>query len=326
MPGPLISVIVPVYNAEKYLGKCVASIRAQTYQNLEIILVDDGSHDRSGELCEAFALEDPRIVVIRKENGGVGSARNVALDAMHGDYVGFVDADDWIDSKMYEILLRRMVVENAQISCCGTAFVSGEGEITGYFDSDMNVQFTVDSTIAQMELIHGGRITNSMWNKLYVAEIFDGLRQKNVYMEDLAMQYLLIAKAERITYTGQPMYYYYLSENSITRGHYTTRFFDWVIGTEDRLAFYQEHFPACVPEAYNQYISLCMDILLITWKMPEWKELNKELVRRITAPLTENYGDDMGRIAKVKRQLVKIHPQLFIWLNPLLEKFKSHQG
>ena len=94
MSEPLISVIVPVYNAEKYIEKCVASIRAQTYRNLEIILVDDGSCDRSGELCEAFALEDSRIVVIRKENGGVASARNAGLDAMHGDYVGFVDADD----------------------------------------------------------------------------------------------------------------------------------------------------------------------------------------------------------------------------------------
>ena len=326
MQEPLISVIVPVYNAEKYLRKCVASIRAQTYRNLEIILVDDGSCDRSGELCDSFALKDPRIVVIHKENGGVASGRNAGLDAMHGDYVGFVDADDWIDPEMYEVLLQRMIAENAQISCCGTAFVAGDGEITGYFDSDLNAQLTVDSTNAQMELIHGGRITNSMWNKLYAAGIFDGLRQKNVYLEDLAMQYLLIAKAGRVTYTGQSMYSYYLSENSITRGHYTTRFFDWVTSTEDRLAFYQEQFPVCVPEAYNQYIDLCMDMLLITWKMPEWKELNKELVRRIVAPLTGNYGDDMGRITKLKRQLVKIHPQLFIWLNPFFEKLKARQG
>ena len=152
MSEPLISVIVPVYNAEKYLRKCVASIRAQTYRNLEIILVDDGSCDRSGELCEAFALEDSRIVVIRKENGGVASARNAGLDAMHGDYVGFVDADDWIDPEMYEVLLQRMIAENAQISCCGTAIVTGE-KITGYFNPDMDVQFTVGGADAQSELI-----------------------------------------------------------------------------------------------------------------------------------------------------------------------------
>ena len=172
MSEPLISVIVPVYNAEKYIEKCVASIRAQTYRNLEIILVDDGSCDRSGELCEAFALEDSRIVVIRKENGGVASARNAGLDAMHGDYVGFVDADDWIDPEIYEVLLQRMIAENAQISCCGTAIVTGE-KITGYFNPDMDVQFTVGGADAQSELIRCSCITNAMWDKLYSAEIFD---------------------------------------------------------------------------------------------------------------------------------------------------------
>ena len=160
MSEPLISVIVPVYNAEKYLRKCVASIRAQTYRNLEIILVDDGSCDRSGELCEAFALEDSRIAVIRKENDGVASARNAGLDAMHGDYVGFVDADDWIDPEMYEVLLQRMIAENAQISCCGTAIVTGE-KITGYFNPDMDVQFTVGGADAQSELIRCSCITNA---------------------------------------------------------------------------------------------------------------------------------------------------------------------
>lgn len=263
MQEPLISVIVPVYNAEKYLRKCVASIRAQTYRNLEIILVDDGSCDRSGELCEAFALEDSRIAVIRKENGGVGPARNAGLDAMHGDYVGFVDADDWIDPEMYEVLLQRMIAENAQISCCGTAIVTGE-KITGYFNPDMDVQFTAGGADAQSELIRCSCITNAMWDKLYSAEMFDGLRQKNVYMEDMAMQHLLVARAKRVTYTARPMYYWYQSENSITRGHFTTRFFEWITSTKERLAFYQEHFPACVPEAYNSisaFVWICFSSL-----------------------------------------------------------------
>lgn len=209
MSEPLISVIVPVYNAEKYLRKCVASIRAQTYRNLEIILVDDGSCDRSGELCEAFALEDSRIVVIRKENGGVASARNAGLDAMHGDYVGFVDADDWIDPEMYEVLLQRMIAENAQISCCGMAIVTGE-KITRYFNPDMDVQFTAGGADAQSELIRCSCITNAMCDKLYSAEIFDGLRQKTgAYMDDMAVQYLLVARAEQVTYTARPMYYWY---------------------------------------------------------------------------------------------------------------------
>ena len=323
MTDPLISIIVPVYNAEKYLGKCVASIRAQTYRNLEILLVDDGSRDGSPELCDALALEDPRIVVIHKENGGAASARNAGLDAMHGDYIGFVDADDWIAPEMYEVLLHRMKEENAQISCCGAAVVEGE-RIKEYFNPDMNVQFTVSGSDAQLELIRSSRITNVMWDKLYAAEIFDGLRQKTgVYLDDLAVQYLFIAKAERVTYTARPMYYWYQSENSITRGNFSLRFFDWITSTEERLAFYREHFPACVPAAYNQYITLCMGLLLITWKLPEWKNQNEDIVRRITAPIVDHCADDMGKITRLKRLLIKINPELFVRLNSRLEKLQS---
>lgn len=326
MTKPLISVIVPVYNADKYLDKCVASIRAQTYQNLEIILVDDGSRDKSAELCDVLALEDSRIVVIHKENGGAASARNTGIDAMHGDYAGFVDADDWIAPEMYEVLLQRMIEEKAQISCCGAAIVKGK-EISEYFNPNLNVKLTVSGIDAQLELIRNSRITNTMWDKLYAAEIFDGLRQKTgVYLDDLAVQYLFIAKAERVTYTARPMYYWYQSENSITRGNFSTRFFDWITSTEERLAFYRKNFPACVPAAYNQYITLCMNLLLMTWKLPEWKTQNKDLVRRIAAPLADGCDDDMGKITKLKRALVKIHPELFIRLNPSLEKLQSRHG
>lgn len=323
---PLISVIVPVYNAEKYISKCVASIREQTYQNLEIILVDDGSRDKSAELCDALALEDSRIIVIHKENGGAASARNAGIDAMHGDYAGFVDADDWIAPEMYEVLLRRMMEEKTQISCCGAAIVKGQ-EICKYFYPNLDVQFTVGDSDAQLELIRGSRITNVLWDKLYAAEIFDGLRQKTgVYLDDLAVQYLFIAKAKRVTYTARPMYYCYQSENSITRRHFSTCFFDWITSTEERLVFYRENYPACVPAAYNQYITLCMSLLFMTWKLPEWKTQNEDLVRRISAPLADGCGDDMGRITKLKRTLVKIHPELFIRLNPSLEKLQSRHG
>lgn len=323
---PLISVIVPVYNAEKYLRKCVASICEQTYQNLEIILVDDGSRDKSAELCDALALEDSRIIVIHKENGGAASARNTGIDAMHGDYAGFVDADDWIAPEMYEVLLQRMMEEKAQISCCGAAIVKGQ-EICKYFYPNLDVQFTVGDSDAQLELIRGSRITNVLWDKLYAAEIFDGLRQKTgVYLDDLAVQYLFIAKAKRVTYTARPMYYCYQSENSITRRHFSTCFFDWITSTEERLVFYRENYPACVPAAYNQYITLCMSLLFMTWKLPEWKTQNEDMVRRISAPLADGCGDDMGRITKLKRTLVKIHPELFIRLNPSLERLQSRYG
>ena len=119
MDNPKISVIVPVYKVEKYLDRCVESIVNQTYKNLEIILVDDGSPDDCPAICDAWANKDERIKVMHKENGGASSARNAGLDASSGDYVGFIDGDDIIDNDMYEMLLNNLVFTGADISRCG---------------------------------------------------------------------------------------------------------------------------------------------------------------------------------------------------------------
>lgn len=111
LESPLISVIVPVYKVEEYLARCVDSILGQTYRNLEILLVDDGSPDRCGEICEEYAARDTRIRVIHKENGGLSSARNAAIDVAQGEYLGFVDSDDWIEPETYEALLEMALQE-----------------------------------------------------------------------------------------------------------------------------------------------------------------------------------------------------------------------
>ena len=113
-----ISVIVPIYKVENYLKRCIDSIRKQTYQNLEIILVDDGSPDMCGEMCERYAQEDSRIRVLHKENGGLSDARNVGIEAATGEYIAFVDSDDWIDDKMYEVLYDTLLKCDADIAEC----------------------------------------------------------------------------------------------------------------------------------------------------------------------------------------------------------------
>ena len=118
---PLISIIVPVYKVEPYLRRCVDSILNQTYRNLEVILVDDGSPDNCGSICDAYAKQDSRVKVIHKENGGLSSARNAGLDVMSGAYVGFVDSDDWIEPHMYESLLKLMEKFDAQMALGGVA-------------------------------------------------------------------------------------------------------------------------------------------------------------------------------------------------------------
>ena len=119
MNEPLVSVIVPVYKVEKYLDKCVESIVGQTYKNLEIILVDDGSPDNCPAMCDKWADRDSRIKVIHKQNGGVSSARNAGIDAVQGEFIGFVDSDDWLEPDMYDCLVKNALEYNADISRCG---------------------------------------------------------------------------------------------------------------------------------------------------------------------------------------------------------------
>ena len=129
MRRPKISVIVPIYNVEEYLGKCLSSVIGQTYTNLEIICVDDGSSDSSGAILDQFAARDSRIVAIHQPNGGVSTARNTALDRCTGDFIGFVDGDDWVEPDMYEVLISNITANDVDISACGY-FVDEEGAST----------------------------------------------------------------------------------------------------------------------------------------------------------------------------------------------------
>ena len=122
MNQPLISVIVPVYKVEKYLPRCIESVLKQTYKNFELILVDDGSPDNSGKICDEYALRDNRIKVIHKENGGVSSARNTGIDAANGEYINFIDSDDWVPENSLEILLNTIIENDAELSICGFEF------------------------------------------------------------------------------------------------------------------------------------------------------------------------------------------------------------
>ena len=138
----LISVIIPIYNVEKFLSFCIDSIVNQTYKNLEIILVDDGSTDNSGKICDEYALKDNRIKVMHKQNGGVSSARNVGLNIAKGKYIGFVDSDDYVENDMFEILHNLIIKNNVDISCCNK-FVFKKNKFTASknFPNDTSLLF-----------------------------------------------------------------------------------------------------------------------------------------------------------------------------------------
>lgn len=245
----LISVIVPVYNVEKYLEKCVSSIIKQSYKNLEIILVDDGSTDNSGKICDEFALKDNRIKVIHKENGGLSSARNKALEIAKGEYIGFVDSDDYISEDMYETLYKVIKENEADISIV-SFYEEYNGKIIGVRDTG-NLE-VLTKLEAINELLIDTKIQSYAWNKLFKRELFSELEfptGKN--FEDIATTLLLFEKASKVVLLETPKYHYLRRDDSIVGVRNTKTYSDYLEVIYDKYFYLKGKYKET--EIYNQY-------------------------------------------------------------------------
>lgn len=221
MNKELISIIVPIYNVEDSLKKCIESILNQTYTNLEIILVDDGSPDKCGQICDWYKEKDARIRVVHKRNGGLSDARNVGIEIASGRYIGFVDSDDYIEPDMYSLLLHAINRESAQIACCGIIreFENGESSII----RTPHIYKTYTSVEAIKECLFQNEIGISVWCKLYKREIFDNIRfPVGETNEDAAILLETLSRGN-IVHIGKPMYHYVVRENSITASFSETK-------------------------------------------------------------------------------------------------------
>lgn len=212
---PLLSVVVPVYNVEKYVERAVDSICIQTLTDMEIILVDDGSKDQSGKLCDELAQKDSRIRVLHKENGGLSSARNAGIEIAGGKYIAFVDSDDWIDPEMYAVLTGLLEKHQADLAICSYKEVSegenpnpakGEGEITVW-----QAQEALQVFVEEQETYN---IQNAAWNKVYKRSLMGELRfPEGKLFEDIAYTTKLIARSKKTVYTNQPFYNYVVNRS-----------------------------------------------------------------------------------------------------------------
>lgn len=205
MDSPKISVIVPVYKVEAYLRKCLDSIAGQTYRNLEIILVDDGSPDNCGAICDEYAARDGRFVVIHKENGGVSTARNAGLAAATGDWIGWVDSDDWIEADMFEYLLTNALEYDADIAVCGHYEEYGDkAELSGWKEKQI-----LDTETALKMLLENDQMNNLLWDRLWRREIFEGITFPiGRTFEDIAVMHRLFLKARRVICLPEAKYHY----------------------------------------------------------------------------------------------------------------------
>ncbi|MCF2684354.1 glycosyltransferase, partial [Faecalicatena contorta] len=212
-----ISIIVPIYNIEQFLPRCLDSILSQTYQNLEIILVDDGSTDDSGKIADRYAGKDERIKVIHQVNSGVSVARNHGLDQATGDYIGFVDGDDYVEPDMYEILMQIVTEYQVDIAHCGYQMVY-PSRIDYYYNTGEKLRLKRNEGL--LELMRGTKIEPGLWNKLYKAELFKQVRLPVgvAETEDLLCNFEVFSLAENSFFYDVPKYHYILRSGSATSG------------------------------------------------------------------------------------------------------------
>lgn len=238
----MISVIIPIYKVEKELNRCIDSIINQSYTDLEIILVDDGSPDNCPKICDNWAKKDQRIKVIHKENGGLSDARNVGYKIARGDYISFVDSDDWVHKDFYKIMLETLLKNESDIIECGVIRTFNYKED----DIPINVVNSHDYNAenALKELINDGVFHQHVWNKLYKKEVIeDTLFEKGRLNEDEFWTYQVFGKAHLIIKINNPLYYYYQRDTSIMGQNYSLRRLDALEAKYNRELYIEKHYP-----------------------------------------------------------------------------------
>jgi len=250
---PLISIIVPIYNVEPYLPRCIDSILAQTYSNFELILVDDGSPDDCGRICDSYATKDERIRVIHKANGGLSDARNAGLDIAEGELIGFVDSDDYIHPEMYAVLYKNMTEARADLSLCDYRSISDpDGNI---FDFDNKVEIYNNTEALAMLFTYYCQVFVLAWNKLYRKEVFENFRYaKGKIHEDEFLTYKILHQSKKIVFTHARLYYYYQSPNSIIRTGFNPKKLHYAEAMEERLNYFrQQNLDAFYSQTLTKY-------------------------------------------------------------------------
>ena len=273
--GKKVSIIVPIYNLEQYLKICLDSIAEQTYSNLEVLLIDDGSTDGSSQICNQYQEKDARFQAIHKKNGGAADARNMALDICTGDYITFVDGDDYIAKDFIEQLVSIMEEQGADISICGWNNV--EGENVEPFCANTKEVKAYDTVSALEVLLYQEEFDSAMWPKLYKKELFDGIRfpKGNLY-EDIAIIYHIFMRAKKVGYINYAGYFYLLRESGTTLKKFTKNKMDLIDVVSEMESIILKKYPQLEKAIASRVVRASFHIYM---QIPETEEFATERAR-----------------------------------------------
>jgi len=320
---PLISIIVPIYKVENYIRCCIDSILNQTYRNLEIILVDDGSPDNCPGICDEYKGIDKRIKVIHKKNGGLSSARNAGLDIASGQYIGLIDSDDFIESDMYEALYAASEKYNADISVCGRYIVEGN-RITSYSDTEEPKVYNRYQALRQIVLddFYNG-INNYAWDKLYKKSLFDNIRYpEGKHFEDIFTTYKLFSISSKIVHIQSPKYYYLQREDSIIGSTNTASRYDYYMANTQCLEFIKKVEPlltdVCDSQLIDKLFLSINDMLISDYKRNKYTDEKNEILNKFKQFSLERLKnlDEIGSKRKLSLSFIYKYPDLYSFIYP----------
>ena len=281
-----ISVVVPIYKVEKYLCRCVDSILAQTFTDFELILIDDGSPDNCGAICDEYALKDARVRVIHQENRGVSVARNSGLQAANGKYIAFVDSDDYVAKDYLEVLITSMTDTNADIAVCSfTEVAEDTSDFVSVSDKAcLPVEFQANDKM--IALCNSDQITNYLWNKLYKKDLFNEIRfPVNVaFWEDAAIMYRLFDLCEKVVFIDKTLYFYVFRSGSATKHVTINDVLAQYHVCMERLEFLKEKYP----ELENFLVCSVCSVAYNAWALWQREKFDSKMICDAVKFLKEN--------------------------------------
>ena len=274
--GALISIIIPIYKVEQYLDKCIQSIINQTYKNLQIILVNDGSPDNCGKICDEYALKDNRIEVIHKINGGLSDARNVGIGRAKGKYIGFVDSDDYIEKDMYENMYNLLEERNADVCICNFYNVIENNNIIKNPNNGIQEYNKIDIL---KEILLDKQIQSYAWNKLYKSELFDNVKYPvGKKYEDIGTTFYILEKCNKVVVTDLPKYYYLNRIDSIVNNLSEQTVIDYVDLINERYDYIENKYSEL--RRYNIYY-LARTLITAYADLQKLKKPGKEIIEKL---------------------------------------------
>ncbi|WP_226645651.1 glycosyltransferase family 2 protein [Mesobacillus subterraneus] len=323
-----VSIVVPIYKVEKYLNRCIDSILSQTYKNIEVILINDGSPDRCGTIAEEYATVDPRIKVIHKKNGGLSDARNTGMKHVTGNYTMFVDSDDWLASSAIDRLLTTCKMYKADV--VQSAFYYAYEDHLLFDHKQYSPQGTpviLNRNSLMYELVKNDRVKNFAWGKLYKTSILQGIPfKKDVLFEDVFWAHHVMDRVKKFVLINQPLYFYMQRSDSIVAS-YTPRNLDILAGLKERHKFIEENYRDLVEESIKVILRTSLihyNLLILNWRKDKRGSYRKEIrdyIRKNSAQFKKAVDHD--KFLKIQLTMFLLHPLLNILFSAVKKVFRQ---